>query len=304
MTIGFVGLGHMGWPMALNLARARADLIVWNRTPEKVAALVAAGAQVGVAATAAELFARVSTVVLMLQDGAAIDAVLQRGSPAFAQRVRGKTIVHMGTTSPEYSLGLLDDLAAAGARYVEAPVSGSRLPAEQGQLVGMLAGNVDELAAAEVLLRPMCARLFRCGPVPQALRTKLAVNLFLVALVASLAEATHLAGQSGVDLAVFRAVLDAGPMASRVSTGKLAKMIQHDYEAQASISDVLMNVRLIHDAARAAAIETPVLDDCLRLYARTEQMGLGSHDMAAVLLGLARAMPPRTRDTDQGSTRT
>jgi 3-hydroxyisobutyrate dehydrogenase len=291
MTIGFIGLGHMGWPMARNLARAGTDLIVWNRSPEKIAALLAAGAQVGVAATVAELFARAPTVILMLANGAAVDAVLQRGSPTFAALVRGRTVVNMGTTSPEYSLGLHIDLAAAGARYIEAPVSGSRLPAEQGQLIGMLAGDADAVAEAASWLRPICAQVFYCGPVPQALRTKLAVNLFLVALVASLAEATHLADRSGVDLQVFRAVLDAGPMASRVSTGKLAKMIEHDYAVQASLSDVLMNVRLIHDAARTAGIATPVLDDCLGLYERAEQMGLGAQDMAAVIQALQARTP-------------
>src|SRR5476651_1180347 len=100
-TDGFIGLGAMGEAMALNLAKAGTPLVIWNRTPAKTATLVAAGAQL--ALDAAEVFARAPTVILMLVDGAAIDAVLDRSGPTFASRVHGRTIVHMGTTSPAYS---------------------------------------------------------------------------------------------------------------------------------------------------------------------------------------------------------
>ncbi|MCG2584347.1 NAD(P)-dependent oxidoreductase [Massilia sp. TS11] len=291
MKTGFIGLGHMGWPMARNLARAGTDLIVWNRSRDSIDALLADAPGVAVADSVAEVFAQAPVVILMLANSAAIDAVLERGSARFASLVRGRTLIHMGTTSPEFSLGLQRDLVAAGARYVEAPVSGSRVPAELGQLVGMLAGDPADVEAASALLAPMCSQVFRCGAVPQALRTKLAVNLYLVTLVASLAEAAHLAERSGVDLQVFRAILDAGPMASRVSSGKLEKMITQDFSVQAALADVLMNVRLIHDAARAAASASPLLDQCLALYSRADQMGLGGQDMAAVIRALDPAPP-------------
>jgi 3-hydroxyisobutyrate dehydrogenase len=139
MDIGFIGLGVMGQPMALNLARAGTALVVWNRSADSTEPLRAAGARIATSST--EVFKQARVVILMLADGAAIDAVLGRGTSEFAVNVAQHTIVHMGTTSPSYSLGLEAEIRAAGGSYVEAPVSGSRKPAEAGQLVAMLAGE-------------------------------------------------------------------------------------------------------------------------------------------------------------------
>lgn len=286
MKTGFIGLGNMGAAMALNLARSGVELVVWNRTPEQIAALTAAHAQVVTVASAADVFAQASVVFLMLANGAAVDAVLARTSPAFAAMVRGRTIVNMGTTAPAYSAALAADIVAAGGRYVEAPVSGSRVPAEQGKLVGMLAGEPAALAMVEPLLQPLCERTFDCGAVPRALHMKLAVNLYLITMVAGLAEATHFAQHNDLDLSVFRDILDAGPMASKVSSLKLAKLVEKDYAVQASIADVLMNATLIFDAARAAGVASPLLDRSRDLFARADQLGHGKADMAAVILAL------------------
>ena len=195
----------------------------------------------------------------------------------------------MSTTAPDYSRGLEADIVGAGGRYVEAPVSGSRVPAEQGALVGMLAGDPAAVAEVEPLLRPMCERTFACGAVPRALHMKLAVNLFLITTVTGLAEAVHFAERHGVDLGVFRAIVDAGPMASKVSRMKLAKLVDRDYAAQASVADVHMNTRLIHEAARAAGIASPLLERCRALFAHAEELGHGTADMAAVILALSQA---------------
>jgi 3-hydroxyisobutyrate dehydrogenase len=92
------------------------------------------------------------------------------------------------------------DIRAVGGHYVEAPVSGSRKPAEAGQLVAMLAGDADAIADARPLLTPMCRETMICGPVPNALLMKLSVNLFLISLVTGLAEAVHFADRHGLNL--------------------------------------------------------------------------------------------------------
>jgi 3-hydroxyisobutyrate dehydrogenase len=279
--IGFIGLGTMGEAMALTLVKAGTRLLVWNRTPAKVKSLAAAGADV--ARDAAEVFAHSATVFLMLADGGAIDTVLDRGGPGFAARVKGHTIVHMGTTSPAYSRGLEADIRSVGGYYVEAPVSGSRKPAEAGQLVAMLAGDADAIAHVRPLLTPMCRETMICGPVPTALLMKLSVNLFLISLVTGLAEAVHFADRHGLDLNQFVAILNAGPMASDVSRVKAPKLVGRDFEVQATISDVLKNNRLVAEAAREAGIASPLLDVCHALYRETRALGFGDADMAAVL---------------------
>ncbi|WP_184881497.1 NAD(P)-binding domain-containing protein [Actinomadura livida] len=285
MDVGFVGLGVMGRPMALNLARAGTRLVVWNRTAARSEVLREAGADV--AASPAEVCRRARVVLLMLADGPAIDAVLGRGTPGFAANVAGRVIVHMGTTSPGYSRGLETDVRAAGGRYVEAPVSGSRGPAETGRLVALLAGEPSAVEAVRPLLRPMCHEAFVCGAVPNALLMKLSVNLFLITMVTGLVEAFHFADRNGLDQGLLRDVLDAGPMASTVSRAKAGKLVDRDFTVQASIVNVLDNNRLVAEAARASGVASPLLDACHALYRETLALGHGQADMAAVLHAIA-----------------
>ncbi|WP_267883755.1 NAD(P)-dependent oxidoreductase [Streptomyces cellulosae] len=282
--VGFIGLGIMGQPMALRLARSGTPLVVWNRTPTRSEPLRAAGAEV--AGGPAEVFARTDVVLLMLADGLAVDTVLGRGTPRFAERVRGHVIVHMGTTSPEYSQALESDIRTAGGRYVEAPVSGSRVPARNGQLVGMLAGAQDAVAVVRPLLAPVCRETFVCGPAPNALLMKLSVNLFLITQVTGLTEAFHFAERQGLDRRLFLDVLDAGPMASAVSRMKAPKLLDRDFTVQAAAHDVLKNNRLIAEAARRTGLASPLLDVCHALFEETVASGHGGEDMAAVLRAL------------------
>lgn len=279
--IGFIGLGNMGEPMALNLLRAGVALTTWNRSADALQRVREAG---GIAAAdPADVFARCDLVILMLANEGAIDAVLGRRTPEFARLVSGVTVVHMGTTSPAFSDALGADVRGAGGRYVEAPVSGSRVPAEQGALVAMLAGDPVDVARVETIVRPLCRRTFVCGAVPGAIRMKLAVNLFLITMVTGLVEATHLARASGLDLALFKEVLDAGPMASDVSRVKLGKLVAGDLSPQASLADVLMNSRLVFGAAREARAATPLLDASRDLFETADALGLGQTDMVGVL---------------------
>ena len=291
MDVGFIGLGVMGQPMSLNLAHAGTPLVVWNRSADKSDALRAAGATV--VTSPADVFKQARVVILMLADGAAIDSILGRGTPDFSANVAQHTLVHMGTTSPGYSRGLEADVRAAGGSYVEAPVSGSRKPAEVGQLVAMLAGEPATVEAVRPLLQPMCQETIMCGPVPNALLMKLSVNLFLITMVTGLAEAVHFADRHGLDMKQFLAVLDAGPMASSVSRVKALKLVARDFAVQASISDVLKNNRLVAEAARESALASPLLDVCHALYGETVALGHGQSDMVAVL----RAIEART-DSD------
>ncbi|MET8783678.1 MULTISPECIES: NAD(P)-dependent oxidoreductase [unclassified Streptomyces] len=294
MHVGFIGLGVMGQPMALRLVRSGTPLIVWNRTAARTEPLRAAGAET--AADPAEVFARADVVILMLADDHAIDSALGRGTSGFAGRVAGHVVVHMGTTSPGYSRGLEAEVRAAGGRYVEAPVSGSRVPAENGQLVAMLAGDDAAVGLVRPLLAPLCRETFVCGPAPNALLMKLSVNLFLITLVTGLSEAYHFADQNGLDRRLFLDVLDAGPMASGVSRMKAPKLHTRDFAVQAAAHDVLKNNRLIAEAARATGVASPLLDVCHALFEETVTLGHGGEDMVAVL----RAIEARTAGDPTG----
>ncbi|MCU1346363.1 MAG: 2-hydroxy-3-oxopropionate reductase [Acidimicrobiia bacterium] len=282
--LGFVGLGVMGQPMALNLCRAGTPMVVWNRTANRCDPLAAIGALV--ATEAAEVFAACDVVLTMLADERATDEVLARGSDHFGELVRGRTIVQMGTVDPGYSRALANDITAAGGRYVEAPVSGSRGPAEAGQLVAMLAGDPADRARVRSVIEPMCAAAFDCGEVPAALITKFAVNLFLITMVTGLAEAFHFAESYGVSGALLAEIIDAGPMASTVSRAKSSKLAHSDFSVQASLVDVLKNNRLIAEAAQRRGVAAPLLEACHSLYREAIDLGHSAADMAAVIQAL------------------
>lgn len=292
MKTGFIGIGAMGEPMALNLARSGIPLVVWNRTPAKTGSLLAAGAQV--VDIVEQVFDNAQVIILMLASDAAIDAVLQRGTSMFATLVKGRIVVQMGTVSADYSSSLERDIKAVGGRYVEAPVSGSRKPAEDGQLIAMLAGDPEAVETIQPLLQPLCRQSVHCGEVPNALLMKLSVNLFLITMVTGLVEAFHFAERHALDLDQFAAVLDNGPMASSVSRIKLSKLVAKDFSLQAGITDVLKNNRLIADAARKSQLASPLLDVCHALYGETQAQGLGYSDMVAVI----RAIEARSDATD------
>jgi 3-hydroxyisobutyrate dehydrogenase len=129
----------------------------------------------------------------------------------------------------------------------------------------------------------MCRDAVDCGPVPDALLTKLSVNLFLITMVTGLTEAFHFADRHGLDRDRFLAVLDAGPMASAVSRAKAPKLRDRDFAVQAAALDVLKNNRLIAEAARGAGLASPLLDVCHALFDETVGLGHGGGDMVAVL---------------------
>jgi len=286
--IGFIGLGLMGEPMALNLLRAQMPLVVWNRSPAKSDLLAKAGARI--AKDPQDVFQRCEVVILMLRDAEATDIVLGRQDVTFRARVDRHTIINMATTSPFYSESLEADIRAHGGQYVEAPVSGSRKPAEAGQLVAMLAGACDAVAFVQPLLAPMCRKTVDCGPTPNALIMKFAVNLFMICMVTGLAEAMHFAKSYCVDLARLVTVLDASPLASDVSRVKAAKIAADDFAAQAAIANVLENTTLITEAARTARVASPLLDICHSLYAEADVLGEKDLDIVAVI----RAIEQRT----------
>jgi 3-hydroxyisobutyrate dehydrogenase len=281
MHVGFIGLGVMGQPMALNLARAGTPLVVWSRSPHKCEALRATGATV--ALSPSEVFSRTRVVILMLLDGAAIDSVLGRGTPEFGANVAQHTIVHMGTTSADYSRELEAEIVKAGGEYVEAPVSGSRIPAEQASLLVMLAGADDAVARVRGLLQPMCNETLECGAVPKATLTKLATTIVLLTTITGLAEAMHAADRMELPREQLMRAILSGPLASNVLRVKAPKLVAGDMTPQASILSALANANLTYTAARAAGASTPLLSECISLYLETRALGAGELDLVAVI---------------------
>lgn len=281
---GFIGLGVMGQAMAINLVKANRKLVVWNRSRPATEALSVLGAHA--VESIDEVFQETRTVFIMLLNDSVIDEVLGRGTPAFVARIAGHTIVSMSSVAPEYSMSLAHDIQSAGGSYIESPVSGSRQPALNGSLVAMLAGDFEVVEEIRPLLAPMCRATVNCGAVGSALRMKLAVNLYLGAMLVGLSEAVHFAEAYDLNLTALQAVIDSGPMACDVTRVKLPKLITRDFSVQAATSDALASCTLIANAARAVGIASPLIDRCRELYAESVALGHSKLDLTSVLLAI------------------
>ncbi|KAM0737796.1 hypothetical protein ACQRIT_007800 [Beauveria bassiana] len=297
MRVGFMGLGFMGTPMALNLAQ-KFPLTVWNRTAAKyepfrrstsATAAAATAAAVTIADSPAGVLRQSDVIFTMLFNEAAYRSVLF--DPDFIDALRGKTLINTSSVSVAFSRYLDEQVRRAGGRFLEMPVSGSRVPAEQGQLVGMLAGDGDEARRVAPLLAAMTKSAVYCGAeIGMGLRTKFATNLFLITMTAGLAESMNLARAQGVDVDAFGRVLDAGPMASAYSKLKVAKMIAEDWSPQAAMRDCYNLTELVQEAAGEVGAQTPLMTVCNALYRDAVERGFGGDDMIAI----HKVMTPRT----------
>jgi 3-hydroxyisobutyrate dehydrogenase len=281
MRIGFAGLGLMGLPMATNLVRAGIRLAAFNRSRAPRETLRKIGAETY--DDPDPFFAACDCVVLMLADDDAVDEVLGRRSPDFERRVGGKLITNMGTHAPAWSKALERDILAAGGRFVEAPVSGSRGPAETGELVALVAGDEEGIEQLRSLLSHLCRQIVRTGAVPSAMECKMAANLYLIASVAALAEAAMLARRLDLPPEAFEQVIGSGPLGSQVSRAKLGKMMRRDFTPQAAVRDVCKNAALVADTAAAAGLDARLLELARGRFEAVLHNGGALLDMAAVI---------------------
>ncbi|KAK1237179.1 hypothetical protein MKX07_006058 [Trichoderma sp. CBMAI-0711] len=215
----------------------------------------------------------------MMFDGPAIRSVIDDD---FRRALRGKTLINTSSVSVEFSHSMAREVHEAGGKFIEMPVSGSKVPAETGNLVGMMAGDQIECEHIRPFIEPITSAAIYCGPIGTGLRTKYAVNTFLITVTAGLAESMNLAQAQGLDLDAFSSVLDAGPLASSYSRIKLAKMAKADWSPQAAVKDCYNSTELIRAAAKAAEAKTPLIEVCNSLYRQAMESGLEDEDMCAV----------------------
>ena len=190
MRVGVAGLGKMGAAIAARLMECGHDVIVWNRSADKVKPLADAGAIV--ASSPADLAAQAEAIVTILTDAGAIDAVYHGASGLLLGDVSGKLFIDMSTVQPETEVALADKVRGKGAAFVECPVGGTTGPARQGKLFGFAGGSDADVARARPLLDQLCRRVEHVGDIGSGAAMKLAINLPLMIYWQALGEALAL----------------------------------------------------------------------------------------------------------------
>ena len=257
MDVGFIGLGHMGQPMARNLLRAGHRVIVWNRTRGKVEALAAEGAQV--ARTPAEA-CRGEVLITMLTGDEAVEDIVFGSGKALATLGPDKIHCSMSTISVALSDRLAKAHAEAGQGYFAAPVFGRPEAAAAAKLFIVVAGRQALIARCQPLFDAMGQKTYVVGETPSMANVvKLTGNFLIASMIESLGEALALVRKSGVDPHLYVDILTGTLFSAPVYKTYGAIIAEGAYEpAGFSMSLGLKDVRLALAAAEARAVPMPV----------------------------------------------
>jgi 3-hydroxyisobutyrate dehydrogenase len=282
-AVAVIGAGIMGSAMARNLVAAGMDTRVWDRSASATDPLAVAGAVV--VASALDAVKDAAVVITMLPTADVLDSVIFDGAVtgAFAQ---GAVWAQMGTIGVEATLRTRDRLAALrrDVMFVDAPVSGSKGPAQQGQLL-ILASGPGEAADA---LRPVFDVLGRktvwLGPAGKGSQMKLVVNAYMSILIEGVAETLEIADRLDIGHRQLAEVIEGGPLDAPIADAKLHKMDQRDFTAEFPLEWALKDVDLAIDAAHG---DTPPLLAALSTqWHAAVAAGHGRQDISAARLAL------------------
>ncbi len=278
--IGFMGLGIMGSAMAANVQKAGFPLMVYNRTAPKADSWGPQG--VGVASSPYSLARATDTIILMVTGPEAIDHLLWGDNGAAAALNEKKTLINMSSVSPRYTKELHYRLAPTGVRFVDAPVSGTKKPAEEGALLILAGGEAAHVAEVEPVLLTMGKKVVYCGGVGQGSMMKMTINLLLGLMMTGFSEAVHYGQKGGLELETILEVILSGSLANGLFQIKAAMLRENDFPAQFPLKHMTKDAKFIVDTAFETGAPAPLAHVLLHLYRLGVSHDLGDLDFAAI----------------------
>jgi 3-hydroxyisobutyrate dehydrogenase-like beta-hydroxyacid dehydrogenase len=281
MRIGFLGLGTIGEPIANNLRKAGHDLTVWNRTAAKAEHIVSKGGKL--ARTPRECASGRDLVFTCLSDEKALDAVLEGSDGALAGLARGDTLVDLSTVGTRAAKNVAARAADRGVSFVCAPVLGSKLAAQQAQLVLLAGGPAAAREKARPALHAISARVIDLDDAVQAALMKLCVNAVGGAMIAGFGEALALGASGGLPIWKLVEVIQASPFHSPLYLVKGELVERQEYAPRFSVALAEKDQRLAQEAAADQGAKMPVNQAVRRLLADAAESGRGDQDVAAVV---------------------
>jgi 3-hydroxyisobutyrate dehydrogenase-like beta-hydroxyacid dehydrogenase len=280
ITIGFIGLGTMGAPMAANLLRKGYAVTVYNRTPGKADELIRLGADE--AATPAEAARTANAVITMISNDAAIEEVYYGEQGVLAGLKPGTLVIDSSTISPSLARRIAGDVAARFGDFLDAPVTGSKPAAENGSLVFMVGGSRQVCADNRDLLLAMGRDVIYMGESGNGATAKLAHNTIVGINLAGLVEGMSIAAKAGIDANSFLHLVQSGGAASKQAELKGNKIIEQDYSVQFSLSLMLKDLRLSSVLSDGLNVSTPMLEASKSLFQIGDAQGYGEEDLSAL----------------------
>jgi len=282
MQVAFLGLGIMGRAMAANLAKAGHQLTVWNRTPGKEVEGARSAASPAEAAQGAEV------VWLCVSDTAAVESVLFGPQGVENTLAPGAVVVDSSTISPSATLRFAGRLFSRGNDYVDAPVTGSKIGAENGQLTFIVGGAEQTLERLQPLLSAMGKSVLHMGQTGKGQAAKISMNLMIALIYEGFAEGLTLATKLGVEPQKLLEVVQASMVRSGVVDYKAPFVLRRDFSPNFPLRLMHKDIHLMLDAARETRVKLPALETVDEIYEVAEEEGQADLDYAATLVLLEK----------------
>jgi 3-hydroxyisobutyrate dehydrogenase len=294
--IAVLGLGIIGGGIARNLLRKGFPVVVWNRTPARAEPFRALGAEVAASPAAAAGGAEV--VIDAVTDVDASRGVWTGEQGALAAMAPGSIAVECATLSVTWIRELHGLAAGRNTAFVDCPVTGGRVGAEEGTLTLLIGAEEDALAVVRPVLEAFSARIFRFGLPGQGTAYKLINNLMLAAQILATGEGIAFADRCGLDLSLAAEAIQAGAMASPIVKTKLPFMLKRDFtDTNFALRWMLKDLRYGLEYAAELGLRLPNAERICELFAEADARGWGGMDYA-VVADLSRA--PDGEIWDQG----
>ncbi|MBD2771833.1 NAD(P)-dependent oxidoreductase [Iningainema tapete] len=279
MKVAFLGTGLMGLPMAQRLLEANVQLIAYNRTPEKLAPLQAAGAEI--AAKPYQAISEAEYVILMLTNSAAIYSVLL--SDRSWHTLAGRTVIQMGTITPRESKEIRDAVAAVGGEYIEAPVLGSIPEAKTGKLIVMVGAQQQQYQRHLELLKHFGSNPVLVGSVGTAAALKLALNQLIASLTTAFALSLGFAQREGVNVDTFMQILRQSALYAPTFDKKLQRMLDGNYaNPNFPTKHLMKDTDLFIDEAKSVGLNVSSIEGVREILEMAMKMSFADDDYSSL----------------------
>jgi 3-hydroxyisobutyrate dehydrogenase-like beta-hydroxyacid dehydrogenase len=288
--IGFMGLGIMGRPMATNVLKAGYPVMVYNRSPEKADPLVQQGA--GLASSPKALAKAADVVIAMVTGPEALGDLLWGPNGAGGAFNHNKIFINMSSVPPRYTRQLAGELEPSGVTFIDAPVSGTKKPAEDATLVILAGGPEDRIKALEPLLLAMGKKVVCCGPPGQGSMMKMVINLLLGLMMEGFAEALNFGRLGGLDMEAMLDTVFSGAMNSPMFQVKAANLREKKYPPAFPLKHLAKDAKFVVDTAFELGAPVPAGQVLLHLYRTGVAQGWGDEDISAIARVLEHLSPP------------
>lgn len=280
MRISFLGLGIMGSRMAANLLKSGDEVTVWNRTPEKAADLVAKGAKL--AATPFEAAQSADIIFTMLSTPEVV-AETALGVDGFLPGLETDSLwVDCSTVNPAFSRQMSQTASICGARFLDAPVAGSKDPAGSGKLIFLVGGEAADVETARPYFNLMGSRVVHVGAVGMGSALKIVNNLMSAVAVLAFSEGLVLGEALGIDRAMMFDYFSGGPIIAPIAASKRAKIESGDFTADFPLQWAQKDLHLAALTAYEQGVSLPAGNLAKEIYRLAARQGLAEADFSAV----------------------